>query len=289
VRMTRARRWARCKRVAAVVGCTLLVAAVALDGGAGHAGAANETPLLGNLVMSTIAPGYAVTSQGPLNASQFASDAPDPSATARALSTLDQSVSTYERVWRADGGLNAVQDVLVRFPEPVRAESFLSAALRSLQTGKIVSSDPMPSIPGARRVTYFAPTDQGGIGQAITTRAGVYVDLLSFLSAATGNAHPISPANAERLAEAQQAAMVGAPGGATTERSTDSKKGASAGTIGLAVIVVGIAAAAVAAPRLLRRRRLAQEVAAMSQPLQHAPPPASAGGDTVDDLGEHRG
>jgi uncharacterized protein HemX len=121
-------------------------------------------------------------------------------------------------------------------------------------------------------------------------RAGVYVDLLSIFSAATGKAHPISPANAERLAESQQAAMARAPGGTTPSGAptAGSKKGASAGTIGLAVVVVAIVAAAVATPGLLRRRRLAQEAAAASPPLQPAPPPASAG-DAVDDLREQRG
>ena len=185
------------------------------------------------MVIPTVAPGYTVTSQGPLDASQFASDAPDPSAAAGALSTLGESISTYERVWQADGGRNQVQDLLVRFPDPVRAQVFLQAAQHSLETGEIVSSDPLPSIPGARRVTYFAATNHDGVGQAITMRAGVYVDLLSLFSAAAGNAHPISPANAERLAEAQHAAMARAPGGATTVTpSAGSKKGASAGTIG---------------------------------------------------------
>jgi hypothetical protein len=148
-----------------------------------------------------------------------------------------------------------------------------------------VSSDPLPSIPGARRVTSFA-ADQNGVGQDITMRAGIYVDLLFIFSAAAGNAHPISPANADRLAEAQHAAMARAPGGTTTP-STGGKKGASAGTIGLAVVVVVIAAAAVATPGLLRRRRLKQE-AATSPPSHHSAAPASAG-DAVDDLGEHRG
>jgi hypothetical protein len=234
--------------------------------------------------------GYTVTAQGPLNAARFASDAPDPSAAAGALSTLGDSVSTYERVWQADGGVNQVQDLLVRFPDPVRAQVFLQAAQRSLERGETVSSDPLPSIPGARRVTYFAPANQDGVGEAITMRAGVYVDLLSIFSAATGKAHPISPANAERLAESQQAAMARAPGGTTPSGAptAGSKKGASAGTIGLAVVVVAIVAAAVATPGLLRRRRLAQEAAAASPPLQPAPPPASAG-DAVDDLREQRG
>jgi len=231
-------------------------------------------------VLPNPALGYTVTAQGPLNASQFASEAPDPLAAAGALSTLGDSVGSYERAWQADGGVNQVQDLLVRFPGPVSAQAFLQAAQRSLEKGEIVSSDSLPSIPGARRVTYFPATDHDGVGQAITLRAGVYVDLLSLFSAAAGNAHPISPANADRLAESQHAAMARAPGGATTTTpSTDTKKGASAGTIGLAVVVVAIAATAVAAPGLLRRRRLAQEAAATRASASNA----------VDDLREHHG
>ena len=267
MRVTRARRWARPGEAAAFLVCAFLLATV---------------------MLSTIAPGYTVTSQGPLDASRFASLAPDPSAAAGALSTLEPSVSTYERVWRADGGRNEMQDVLVRFPDEVRAESFLDAAQHGLGTGEIVSSDPLPSVPGGRRVTYFAATKRDGVGQAITTRAGAYADLLSLVSAA-GNAHPIPPANAERLAGSQHAAMARAPGGATTSSpSAGHKKGASAGTIGLAVVVVAIAAVAVAAPGLLRRRRLALEAAATSQPRPHPHSPGSAG-DAIDDLREHRG
>jgi hypothetical protein len=279
----RARRWARLLgRVAAVLGCAFLVAPHGgpSAGAADHTGHVDAVPTLGAVVLPTVAPDYLVASQGPLDIPQFASDAPDPAAAARALSTLSESISTYERVWHADGGRNQVQDLLVRFPDPVRAQVFLQAAQHSLETGEIVSSDPLPSIPGARRVTYFPPADHDGVGQAVTMRAGIYVDLLSLFSAAAGNAHPISPANADRLAETQHAAMARAPGGATTTTpSTDTKKGASAGTIGLAVVVVAIVATAVAAPGLLRRRRLAQDAAATR---------ASAS-DAVDDLREHRG
>ena len=168
------------------------------------------------MVIPALGPGYAVTSQGPLQASQFASDAPDPSAAAGALSTLGKTITTYERVWQADGGLNQVQNLLVRFPNPTGAQVFLQAAQHSLESGEIVSSDPVASIPGARRVTYFAATNEDGVGEAITMGSGVYVDLLSFFSAASGNAQPISPANAETVARAQYKAMTQAPGGASS-------------------------------------------------------------------------
>jgi hypothetical protein len=262
---------------------------VGASAGADQAGPADATSSLGTVVLSSIAPGYRVTSHGSLDASRFASGAPDPAAAAGALATLEQSVPTYQRVWQADGGRNEVQDALVRFPDEVRAESFLQAAQHALESGEIVSSDPLPSVPGARRVTYFAAARHDGVGQAITTRAGVYVDLLSLVSVAAGNAHPISPASAERLAVAQHAAMARAPGGgATGSPSGGSKRGASAGTIALAVVVVAIASAAVAAPGLLRRRRLAQEAATTGRPLHTAPSPGSAG-DAIDDLREHRG
>jgi hypothetical protein len=281
------------------MGCALLVVTVSAGIVLAVAGAADghtdPAPTLGTVVIPNVALDYTVTSQGPLNASQFASDAPNPSAAAGALSTLGKSISTYERVWQDDGGLNQVQDLLVRFPNGVGAQVFLLAAQHSLETGEIVSSDPLPSIPGARRVTYFAATNQEGVGEAITMRAGVYVDLLSIFSAASGNAHPISPANAERLAEVQHAAMARAPGGATATAApaansatgAGTKKGVSVGTIVLAVIAVAILAAAVATPGLLKRRRLAQEAAATGPGVPGAGAPSAA--DAVDDLREHTG
>ena len=177
-----------------MAGCGLIPLLLVMGGIAPASGATSP----GTVVVPNLGPGYAVTSEGPLDPSQFASNAPNPAAAAGALSTLAKSISTYERVWQADGGLNQVQDLLVRFPNAVGAQVFLQAAQHSLESGEIVSSDAVASIPGARRVTYFAATNEDGVGEAITIRAGIYVDLLSFFSAASGNAQPISPANAER-------------------------------------------------------------------------------------------
>jgi hypothetical protein len=159
-----------------------------------------------------------------------------------------------------------VQNLLVRFPDAEGAQIFLQAAQHSLESGEIVSSNALPSIPGARRVTYFAATNQDGVGEAVTIRAGVYVDLLSFFSAATGNAQPISPADAEVVAKAQYAAMVQAPGGApatpTRHTGTAAAKGVTSGTIVVAVLAVAVLSLAVATPALLRRRRAAHDAPA---------------------------
>jgi hypothetical protein len=285
VNTARARR--RLRSLAAVVpaGCTLGALTVLAFGTCTAAGgAATPAPALADVVIPALGPGYAVTSQGPLDSAQFASNAPDPSAAAGALSTLATSISTYERVWQADGGRNQVQDLLVRFPDGTGAQVFLQAAQHALESGEIVSSDAMPSIPGARRVTYFAATNEDGVGEAVTMRAGEYVDLLSFFSAAAGNAQPISPANAEVVAKAQHVAMVRAPGGAPAPGAdgTTTRKGVTAGTIVVAVLAVAVLALAVATPALLRRRRSAHDTVA-------APVGMPAGGDAVDGRREQGG
>jgi hypothetical protein len=248
VRATRARPVAWCRVAPALVACGLL----ALPGAAG---ASRPSPPLATVVIPDLGPGYSVSSEGPLDASRFASNSPDPAAASTALATLAKTISTYERVWSDAGGANEVQDLLVRFPAAVGAQVFLRAAQHSLDSGEIVSSGPLPGVPGAHRTTYFAATTQAGVGQAITLRAGVYVTLLSFFSAASGNARPITQADAVRIARAQQAAMVSASGGTAALAPTSPHKGVSPGSIAAAVLVVAVLGVAVVTPALLRRRR----------------------------------
>ncbi len=217
--------------------------------------AAKPPPPLDTVVIPDLGPGYSVTTEGPLDASQFASNSPDPAAARTALATLAKTISTYERVWSTSGGANEVKDLLVRFPSAVGAQVFQQAAQHSLDTGEIVSSGPLPGVPGAHRTTYFASTTQAGVGQAMTMRAGVYVDLLSFFSAAAGNPQPIAPSDAVRVARAQQAAMAAAPGGSAALPPTNTKRGVSLGSIGVAALVVAVLAAAMAAPLLIHRSR----------------------------------
>jgi len=210
-------------------------------------------PALDTVVIPDLGPGYSVTTEGPLDASQFASSSPDPAAATTALATLAKTISTYERVWGTAGGSNEVQDLLVRFPSAAGARVFEQAAQHSLDSGEIVSSGPLPGLPGAHRTTYFASATQAGVGQAITMRAGLYVDLLSFFSAAAGDPQPITPADAVRVARAQRAAMTAAPGGSAALPTNT--KSISLGSIGVAALVVAVLAAAMAAPLFIRRGR----------------------------------
>jgi hypothetical protein len=151
-------------------------------------------------------------------------------------------------------------------------------------------------------VTYFAATNQDGVGEAVTMRAGVYVDLLSFFSAASGNAQPISPANAERVALAQYKAMTDAPGGssgttAAAGNGAASEKGVTGGTIVVAVAAVAVLSLAVATPLLLRRRQAAQDAATSAaddaadaaDAATTVLPSAPSNGDAVHDLRQHSG
>jgi len=229
--------------------CGLLVLPASAHGAVGPA------PPLDAVVIEDGGPGYTVISQGPLDISGFASSSPSPSEASRTLATLAKTARTYERVWRDSEGANQVQDLVIRFPSAVGAQLFLQAARHSLESGEVVSSGPLPGIPGARRTTYFSPSVQAGVGQAVTMRVSIYVGLLSFLSAASGNAHPITPAEAARVAQSQHRALVAAPGGSHAPLSSGTSKGLSAGAIGAAALVVVVLAVAVATPAMLARRR----------------------------------
>ena len=171
------------------------------------AGAATNPPVA-SVDVPQIGPGYAVTSQGPLNPSQFASSSPDPSAAAGALGALSHSITTYQRVWQDSAMDNEVQDLVVHFDSASGAEAFEKAAQHGLSSGEIIGTTPVASIPGAMRTTYFATTTQIGVGQAITLRVGDDVVLLSMFSAnSPDNLAPITASDATTIAQAQFSAV----------------------------------------------------------------------------------
>ena len=217
-------------------------------GAASDEAAAGPRPLHA-LVLEAVGPGYAVTSEGPLDPATFAANSPDPAGASQALATLGQTVVSYQRVWLDGSHANAVQDLVVRFSSAAAAQIFLRAAEHALDSGEIVSSGPLASVPGAHRTTYFGSTSEPGVGEAITLRAGIYVALLSYFSASSGNPQPITPADAARVAQAQQTSLAAAPGGAD-----QSAHGVTRSSLGWAALVVALLAAIVATPLVLQRR-----------------------------------
>jgi hypothetical protein len=216
------------------------------------AASVHRPPALGTIVLAEIGFGYTVTSQGPLDASRFPTGSPSASAAAGALSTLGGTIETYQRSWQDAPGVNQVQDLVVRFPTDAGAHAFVAAARRATAHGEIVSSGPLPSIPGAQRTTYFASTNQAGVGQTVTMRVGAYAAVLSFFSGASGNPAPITRASATRISKAQYSAIASAKGPAPAKAPSG---GVSAVDVGWALLAVAVLAAAVATPLVLRRRR----------------------------------
>jgi hypothetical protein len=200
-------------------------------------GVAGAAPSLNTVAIPNVGPGYAVISQGPLNAEQFASSSPDPSAAARALSTLAGTIDTFQRVWQDASMRNEVQDLVVRFPSGPEAQTFLAAVQHSLSSGEIVSAKTLPEIPGALRTTYFAVTSQVGVGQAISMRNGRYVVLLSTFSADAGNAQPITETDAIAMALAQRTALVAASGSTASAPARVPSPGSA---LGLAALVIAV-------------------------------------------------
>jgi hypothetical protein len=81
---------------------------------------------------------------------------------------------------------------------------------------------------------------------------GDYADVLSFFSKTVGNSGPINAAAVDRVATAQWASMVKAPGGHVAVITA--KPGTSGSGVVWAVIAVAVLTAAVLTPLVLRRR-----------------------------------
>ena len=154
--------------------------------------------------MSDVGAGYAVTFQGPPADASFATGWPNSGALTHALAAGNGLQATYERAWRDRIGGNSVQILLLRFSSAASAGTFSTLADRTLESPTVVSSGPLPAVPGARLSTYVGGA---GFGQAVVLRAGGRVALLSFVSDESPRAAPITAADVERVAEAQHSTL----------------------------------------------------------------------------------
>jgi hypothetical protein len=210
-------------------------------------------PKLSAVVIANVGSGYAVISQGPVDPNQFVSSSPDPAAAAGALKSLAGSIDTYQRVWQDADMHNEVQDLVVRFSSTSSAQSFVAAVQHSLSAGEIVSSAPLPEIPGAVRATYFGTTTHAGVGQAIALRTGTYVVVLSTFSTTAANAQPINESDAITLARAQRTAA----GQAGVRPGARSPRHASRSALGPGIIAAGVLATVLLV--VWSRRRLSEQ------------------------------
>jgi hypothetical protein len=116
-----------------IVVAVLIVAVLSVPVGMrADAASVHRPPPLGTIVLAEIGFGYTVTSQGPLAASQFPTGSPSASAAAGALSTLGNTIETYQRSWQDATGVNQVQALVVRFRTEAGARAFVSAARHAI-------------------------------------------------------------------------------------------------------------------------------------------------------------
>ena len=96
------------------------------------AASVHRPPPLGTIVLAEIGFGYTVTSQGPLDCVPVPYRLTERIAAAGALSTLGNTIETYQRSWQDATGINQVQDLVVRFPtEAGHAPSSVPPGVRS--------------------------------------------------------------------------------------------------------------------------------------------------------------
>jgi hypothetical protein len=224
------------------------VAALMSFGVAPAVGAHPPGPQLPALVVTGVGAGYAVSFDGAPAGASFATGWPNPAALTSALAARSGVEATHERAWRDEDEGNAVRILLLRFTSAASAGTFTTLAGRTLESPSVVSSGRLPAVPGARLSTYV--TD-AGLGQAVVLRAGDYVALLSFVSAESAQAAPITAAEVRRTVEAQHAALARAAAGPVA----GAKNGPSLTDLTWAALAIAVLAAGLVTPLVLRRRR----------------------------------
>jgi hypothetical protein len=243
-------------RSGAVAGAWLasLMALVALTalGDKPAAGAGPAAPPLRSTVVRDVGSGYAVTWAGAPEDASFAGAWVNPNALSSVLTHSD-AVASYERAWQGQDRADIVQILALRFSSTGASRVFAHAAEGTLRSSAVVSSDPLPSVPGARRTSYVT---RAGFGQAMVLQTDDDVALLCFVSHPAASAAPITAADADRVADAQHAAMARAPGGpAAVAAAAPAKGDASVSDLTWAALAVAVMAAGLATPLVLRRRR----------------------------------
>jgi hypothetical protein len=209
---------------------------------------------LAPFVLSSLGSTYAVVTQGPLVASDFASYSPNPRAAAVALHELSTETGfrTYLRAWSSSNAKNGVIDLVIRFPSEAAATRYLAAQRKSMRTTPYVRRAALTSIPGATRFSYLVDQPQAGVGQLIDFARGQYVSTLTFNSATNPRNVLISSRWASAKALAQFRLLESAPGPSAPPTNSHGGHPVVAWTaLGLAVLgMVGLGLVA------LRMRRL---------------------------------
>jgi hypothetical protein len=243
---------------------------------AGTAGAAGATrPPLDRLVLGRPLPGYspapAGPTDGPLTASEFASQSSDPQQAERQFDALaaQSGFGAVIRLW-TDGsgggeGENDLAVLLFRIPTVRDAQAFAAGLGVPFATSVDATPFAVPSVPGARGYTVQIATPVHAVEQIVVLRTGQYVAMVQLASSAAPTNHGLlTPAQAVAVSFQQFAALrFGDPAGSSalpTAAAPPPVATAPPVSSGTPVALVAAAAllvlaAAVGGVLLVRRRR----------------------------------
>ncbi len=254
---------------AAVLGrMTAVVAAavVAVVASAVPAAATARTtwPPIATVVLADALPGFTPAlpgpTNGPLTASGFAAQSPDPQAAIRQFETFAAipGFAAELRLWTdlhgPGNGANDVVITLYRIPDAATATAFARGLLRQYAVG--ATGFAVPSIPGAAGYTVAVTSPSPATEQVVVFRSGAYVAIVELASSRQGtNPSPLTPAEAVDVSFRQFTATERAGGTVTPSPASAPAPAGDAGPWLVAVVVVVAVAAGGALLVALRRRR----------------------------------
>jgi hypothetical protein len=217
--------------VAAVVTFTAVTVWAPLDrAGADplHPAALPEPPLASTVLTQTL-PGFAPVpagpTNGPLTATEFASQSSSPQQAERQFAALasQPGFGAFIRLWTDRGGTghgaNDLAVLVFRIPDASEAGPFTTGLL--VPFGSLHAAVPftVPSVPGARGYSIQVTTPVGATEQVAVFRAGRYVSMIQLASTTSAsNPSPLTRSQAVTLTY-QQYALVRRvdPGGSAPE------------------------------------------------------------------------
>jgi len=267
---------------AAVVGwVTTVLAAVALaalaSGVPAAATARTTWPPIGSVILADALPGFTPAvpgpTNGPLTATGFAAQSPDPQAAARQFGQMDTvpGFAAWLRLWTdlhgPGNGANDVVITLYRIPDAATASTFARGLRQQYAVG--ATRFAVPSIPGAAGYTVAVTSPSPATEQVVVFRSGAYVVIVDLASSRQGtNPSPLTPAEAVDVSFRQFTATERA--GATVTPSPASAPSGGSGDWILGVVVVLLVGAG-AGLVVARRRRGARTGGPALHPDPFAP------------------
>jgi hypothetical protein len=224
--------------LAAVTVCAPLDAAGAVPAEpAGH-----PAPPLGSAILTEALPGFATVpagpTNGPLTATEFASQSSNPQQAERQFAALSSQpgFGAFIRLWTdRDGpghGANDLAVLVFRIPDTTEAGAFTTGLLAPFDGLPAAIPFTVPSVPGARGYSIQVTSPVDATEQVVVFRAGRYVSMIQLASTTSGsNPTPLTRSQAITVSYQQSVLVrqVDPAGSAASEPPPPTHRAAASG------------------------------------------------------------